>query len=60
MCELKVVAGGEVVMEDVVSISVEDSGVRLTSLLGETRYVQGRLTQVDMTSHTATIEISKG
>lgn len=59
MCELKVIlvdSGVEnVLMEDVVRLTVSGDSIELTGLLGEKRVVQGRLSDVNLTKQEAII-----
>lgn len=46
----------ELVMEDVVRVTVEGERIRLTGILGETREVTGRIAEIDLIKHTITLE----
>ncbi len=56
MCEAKVyVAGdptGKPVMEEVILLQPEGDGYRLTGLLGEQKWVRGRIERIDFLRHT--------
>ncbi len=62
MCESTVYLGHtetgtrELVMEDVVRVTVEDERIRLTGILGEMREVTGRIVEIDLIKHTITLE----
>jgi predicted RNA-binding protein len=44
-------------MRDVIHIEAENTGFRLTSLLGEERYIQGRIKSIDFwQDHSVVIE----
>ncbi len=56
MCELKVILRGKTIMEDVVRLIQEKENIRLESLLGETKTVHGRITDVNLVRQEAIIE----
>lgn len=60
MCESSVFVerGGkrELLMEDVVHVAVATgNGIKLTGILGETREAQGRITEINLLTHTIVI-----
>jgi predicted RNA-binding protein len=56
MCELKVIMNGKTIMEDVVRITKEKDTIKLQSLLGETRTIQGIIGDVNLIKQEAIIE----
>ncbi len=56
MCELKVIFRGKTIMEDVVRLIQEKENIRIESLLGETKIVQGRITDINLVKQEAIIE----
>lgn len=56
MCELRVVFKGTTLMEDVIRMTVEGNSIKLYSMLGETRTVQGWIVEVNLTKQEAIIE----
>jgi predicted RNA-binding protein len=56
MCELKVILKGKTIMEDVVRITQEKENIILQSLLGETKTIQGRIKDINLTRQEAIIE----
>lgn len=58
MCELKVVKpDGSVLAEDVVYIKVNDDSIELRSILGDVTTVHGRISEIDITNETATVQV---
>ena len=62
MCELKVFLWKgeekEKVMDGVVRITVQDGGVLLEGIFGESKKVEGRLVRVDIMAQTAEIVVN--
>jgi predicted RNA-binding protein len=56
MCELKVIFKGKTIMEDVVRIIADKNSIRLQSLFGETKTIQGRVIEVNLTKQEAIID----
>ena len=46
----------EMLMEDVVFVSVEDSRIRMIGILGDVKEVNGRIKEVNLTKHTILME----
>ena len=46
----------DLVMEDVVRVTVKGERIRLTEILGETREVTGRIAEIDLIKHTITLQ----
>ena len=46
----------EKVMQDVVSIILEDNGILLTNILGEEKLMNGNIKNIDFLKHLVTIE----
>jgi predicted RNA-binding protein len=59
MCESTVFIekGGEreVLMEDVVQVAVDGETIKVTGILGETKDVKGRITEINLLKHTIVI-----
>lgn len=55
MCELKVVKDKEVIMEDVIRITVKENTVRLFGLLGSKKEIQGKISEINLTKQEAII-----
>ncbi|MFQ6072266.1 MAG: CooT family nickel-binding protein, partial [Methanosarcinales archaeon] len=55
MCELKVVKDNEVIMEDVIRITVKENTIRLFGLLGEIKDIQGKISDINLTKQEAII-----
>ena len=46
----------EKVMQDVVSVILEDNGILLTTILGEEKLLNGKIKNIDFLKHLVTIE----
>jgi len=46
----------EMLMEDVVFVSVEDSRIRMIGILGDVKEVNGRIKEVNLTKHIILME----
>lgn len=46
----------EEVMQDVVSVEIEDKGMLLTSILGEEKLLKGRIKNIDFLKHSVIVE----
>ncbi len=46
----------EEVMQDVVSVELEDKGILLTSILGEEKLLKGRIKNIDFLKHSVIVE----
>ena len=46
----------EMIMEDVVFVSVEGSRIRMVGILGDVKEVNGRIKEVNLTKHTILME----
>ena len=46
----------EMLMEDVVFVSVEDSRIKMVGILGDVKEVNGRIKEVNLTKHTILME----
>ena len=46
----------EMLMEDVIFVSVEDSRIRMIGILGDVKEVNGRIKEVNLTKHTILME----
>ena len=46
----------EMIMEDVVFVSVEGSRIRMIGILGDVKEVNGRIKEVNLTKHTILME----
>ncbi len=58
MCESKVLSTkGELLMEDVVRIRVEGDLLRMWDVLGSVRELRGRILELDLVAHKATVEV---
>lgn len=58
MCESKVFsADGELLMEDVVKIKVDGSILRMLDILGTSKEIRGRILEIDLVAHKATVEV---
>jgi predicted RNA-binding protein len=59
MCESTVFIGRggerELLMEDVVHVEVAGTDIKLTGIIGETRETQGRITEINLLTHTIVI-----
>ena len=49
----------EEVMQDVVSVELEDDGMLLTTILGEEKLLEGKIRYIDFLKHSVTIEASR-
>lgn len=48
----------ETVMQDVVSVELEDHGILMTTILGEEKLLKAKIKSIDFLKHTVTIESS--
>ncbi len=55
MCELRVILKGKTVMEDVVRITANKDSIKLQGILGETKTIQGRIVDINLTKQEAVI-----
>jgi predicted RNA-binding protein len=55
MCELRVILKGNIVMEDVVRITVDKDSIKLQGIMGETKTVRGRIVDINLTKQEAVI-----
>ncbi len=56
MCELKVILKGKTIMEDVVRITADKDFIKLYGMLGETKTISGKITDVNITKQEAIID----
>ncbi len=56
MCESKVFLGGELVMEDVVRIVVEGEKVKLWDILGSSKELKAKISEIDLVGHKIILE----
>lgn len=58
MCESKVFStSGELLMEDVVRMKVEEDLVKLWDILGTLKELRGRILEIDLVAHRAILEV---
>ncbi|MDI9611324.1 MAG: CooT family nickel-binding protein [Archaeoglobaceae archaeon] len=58
MCESRVYSTrGELLMEDVVRMKVEEGLVKLWDVLGSLKEIRGRILEIDLVSHKAVLEV---
>ncbi len=56
MCESKVFLGGELVMEDVVRVVVEGEKVKLWDILGSSKELKAKISEIDLVGHKIILE----
>jgi predicted RNA-binding protein len=63
MCESSVLiekgSGRELLMEEVVHVTVDGDDIKLRGILGETQSAKGRIKEIDLMKHTIVIEECK-
>ncbi|MCE8425861.1 MAG: CooT family nickel-binding protein [Candidatus Methanoperedens sp.] len=56
MCELKVVFNGKTIIEDAVRITVDRKNITINGLLGDTKTIQGKIIDINVTKQEVIIE----
>ncbi|MCE8422572.1 MAG: CooT family nickel-binding protein [Candidatus Methanoperedens sp.] len=56
MCELKVVFKGKIIIEDAVRITVDRKNITINGLLGDTKTIQGKIIDINVTKQEVIIE----
>ena len=56
MCELKVIFKGKTIIEDAIRITVDGKNITISGLLGDTKTIQGKIIDINISKQEVIIE----